>query len=124
MNENAEIIETKFTKSIIRSRAAMTYEQAQLRIDDNRQNDEITISLRNLNMLAKKLKQKRIANGALTLASPAVKFIKDEETQNPVDIELYQLRETNSMVEEFMLLANISVAQKIYESFPSYALLR
>ena len=34
------------------------------------------------------------------------------------------LRETNSMVEEFMLLANISVAQKIYDEFSECALLR
>ena len=34
------------------------------------------------------------------------------------------MRETNSMVEEFMLLANISVAEKIYEEFPEYAVLR
>ena len=33
-------------------------------------------------------------------------------------------RETNSLVEEFMLLANISVAKKIYEHFPEYAVLR
>lgn len=39
-------------------------------------------------------------------------------------IEQYQLRETNSMVEEFMLLANIAVAQKIYNHFPSFAILR
>lgn len=37
---------------------------------------------------------------------------------------MYQLRETNSMVEEFMLLANISVAKKIYQHFPSFTLLR
>lgn len=37
---------------------------------------------------------------------------------------LVALRETNSMVEEFMLLANISVAQKIYHEFPDCAMLR
>lgn len=38
--------------------------------------------------------------------------------------QLFVIRETNSMVEEFMLLANISVAQKIYEEFSDCALLR
>lgn len=37
---------------------------------------------------------------------------------------LLAVRETNSMVEEFMLLANISVAQKIYDEFPDCAMLR
>jgi exosome complex exonuclease DIS3/RRP44 len=41
---------------------------------------------RNLNMLAKKLKQKRVDNGALTLASTQVKFTFDDETHNPVDV--------------------------------------
>jgi exosome complex exonuclease DIS3/RRP44 len=72
---------------------------------------EVATSLRILNSLAKILHNQRMKNGALTLSSPEVKFIKDEETQNPTDIEMYQLRETNSMVEEFMLLANISVAE-------------
>lgn len=39
-------------------------------------------------------------------------------------MEVKKLRETNSMVEEFMLLANISVAKKILEEFPECAVLR
>ena len=46
----------------------------------------------------------------------SIKFFID----NPVCI----FRETNSLVEEFMLLANISVAKKIYEHFPQHAVLR
>ncbi|KDQ11177.1 hypothetical protein BOTBODRAFT_68089 [Botryobasidium botryosum FD-172 SS1] len=45
-------------------------------------------------------------------------------SSDPVDIEQKALRETNSLVEEFMLLANISVAQKIQEAFPHTAVLR
>jgi len=45
-----------------------------------------------------------IAAGALTLASPEVKFLMDHESQKPADVEMYQLREANAMVEEFMLL--------------------
>lgn len=41
----------------------MTYEEAQLKIDDATQHDTIAISLRGLNKLAKKLKKKRIENG-------------------------------------------------------------
>ena len=43
--------------------AAMTYAQAQLRIDDTSQQDDISISLRTLNMLAKQLKQRRKIQG-------------------------------------------------------------
>lgn len=43
---------------------------------------------------------------------------------DPIDVEMKKLFETNSMVEEFMLLANISVAQQILKAFPENALLR
>lgn len=60
-----------------------------------------------LNKFAKILKQRRLDAGALTLASSEVRFIKDEETHDPIDLELYESKETNSLVEEFMLLASI-----------------
>uniref|UniRef100_A0ABM5FZK3 Exosome complex exonuclease RRP44 isoform X1 n=1 Tax=Pogona vitticeps TaxID=103695 RepID=A0ABM5FZK3_9SAUR len=61
---------------------------------------------------------------ALTLSSPEVRFHMDSETHDPIDLQTKELKETNSMVEEFMLLANISVAQKIYNEFSEHALLR
>ncbi|XP_068865316.1 exosome complex exonuclease RRP44 isoform X2 [Aphelocoma coerulescens] len=124
MNHKAEILKTRFTKSIINSKASLTYAEAQMRIDSATMNDAITTSLRGLNKLAKVLKKKRIDNGALTLASPEVRFHMDSETHDPIDLQTKELKETNSMVEEFMLLANISVAQKIYDEFPEFALLR
>lgn len=124
IDPDASIVNTRFCKSIICSRQAMTYEEAQLKIDDATQHDAIAMSLRGLNQLAKKLKKKRLENGALTLASPEIRFQVDSETHDPIDVEAKKLRETNSMVEEFMLLANISVAERILEEFPECAMLR
>ena len=62
--------------------------------------------------------------GALNLASPEVKVQTDSETSDPVDVQSKELLETNSLVEEFMLLANISVARRIYEFFNDTAMLR
>ncbi|XP_069495530.1 exosome complex exonuclease RRP44 isoform X1 [Ambystoma mexicanum] len=124
INHNAEIINTTFTKSVINSKASLTYAEAQMRIDSASMNDDITLSLRGLNKLAKILKKRRIDNGALTLSSPEVRFHIDSETHDPIDLQTKELKETNSMVEEFMLLANISVAQKIYDEFSEFALLR
>uniref|UniRef100_A0A672NGG4 Exosome complex exonuclease RRP44 n=2 Tax=Sinocyclocheilus grahami TaxID=75366 RepID=A0A672NGG4_SINGR len=124
MNHNAEILKAHFTKSIINSKASLTYAEAQMRIDDSTMKDDITKSLRGLNRLAKILKGRRIAKGALTLSSPEVRFHIDSETHDPIDMQSKELKETNSMVEEFMLLANISVAQKIYDEFSECALLR
>lgn len=121
---NAEVVHVKFTKSVIRSREAFSYEQAQIRIDDKNQKDELTEGMRTLLMLSKKLRQKRMDAGALNLASPEVRVEAESETSDPVDVKTKQLLDTNSLVEEFMLLANISVAGRIYQAFPQTAMLR
>ena len=61
---------------------------------------------------------------ALVLASTEVKIQMDSETMEPIDVEVKKMYETNSMVEEFMLQANISVAEKILQEFPDCAMLR
>jgi exosome complex exonuclease DIS3/RRP44 len=123
---SAQIKSEKFVKSVIRSKAAMTYSEAQ-GILDSKRNDEIAQSLRRLNSIAKMLKQSRLENGALVLASlNEIKFVElDSEThENVLEIEAKEIVETNSLVEEFMLLANNSVAKKIFDTFPELALLR
>lgn len=124
MTPDADTVGVQFTKSVIKSREAFSYEQAQLRIDDISQQDELTQGMRSLLMLSKKLKQKRMDAGALSLSSPEVRIQMESETSDPIDIKTKQLLDTNSLVEEFMLLANISVARKIYEAFPQTAVLR
>jgi exosome complex exonuclease DIS3/RRP44 len=139
-------VNVRFTKSVIASKEAFTYEAAQLRKDNpyvpllsplhqpiftppcffhRSLNDPLTNSIRLLNTLAIKLKAARMEAGALNLASPEVKIHLDSsESSDPIDVEQKQLLETNSLVEEFMLLANISVARKIQETFPLSAVLR
>jgi len=124
MDRKGKILKSDFFKSIILSKASLTYAQAQMRIDDKSDNSNITNSLRNLNKIAKILKQQRMDNGALSLASTEVRFHVDSETHDPIDVQTKELRETNSMVEEFMLLANVAVAEKILHEFPDNALLR
>jgi exosome complex exonuclease DIS3/RRP44 len=121
---DAKIVNTEFHKSMILSKASLTYAQAQMKIDDKNLNDDLTLGLRRLNKIAKILRADRIKNGALTLASNEIRFSLDSETNDPIDVVTKELKETNSMVEEFMLLANITVAKKIYEIFPTCACLR
>ncbi|KAI0033260.1 RNB-domain-containing protein [Vararia minispora EC-137] len=125
LSPEAEIVNVRFTKSVIKSKSAFTYEEAQLRKDDPNLHDELSEGIRLLNHIAIKLKAGRIAAGALNLASPEVKIhMESAESSDPIDVEQKQLHETNSLVEEFMLLANISVARKIQETFPQTAVLR
>ncbi|KAL4433106.1 hypothetical protein ABPG77_006533 [Micractinium sp. CCAP 211/92] len=121
---DAEVVSSQFTKSVIRSRAALTYAEAQSRIDDERLTDELSTNLRTMNQLAKILRKKRADRGALQLASPEVKFEIDTETHDPLDVGMYQVREANQMVEEMMLLANCTVAEFTLRHFPACALLR
>lgn len=63
LDHKANILQKRFHKSVIKSKRAMTYEEAQIIIDDTTQNTEIAKSLRNLNNLAKLLKKSRMENG-------------------------------------------------------------
>jgi exosome complex exonuclease DIS3/RRP44 len=124
MTPEAKIVNVDFTKSVICSKASLTYAKAQSMMDDKNDSSKLAQGIRLLNKFAKILKKQRDNAGALTLASPSVKFGLNMETLNPTDVSIYQMYETNSLVEEFMLLANITVAKKIYDYFPSTAILR
>ncbi|OAA64880.1 mitotic control protein dis3 [Cordyceps fumosorosea ARSEF 2679] len=124
LNDNADIVNVRFTKSVIKSREAFSYEAAQLRIDDATQQDELTQGMRMLLALSRRLKKKRMDAGALSLSSPEVKVQVESETSDPIDVKTKELLDTNSLVEEFMLFANVSVAARIYEAFPQTAILR
>ncbi|EJU00604.1 RNB-domain-containing protein [Dacryopinax primogenitus] len=125
LTPEAKIINVRFTKSVIASKAAFTYKEAQTRKDNLALTDPVSESIRLLNALAKKLRAARMAAGALNLASPEVRIqMESPESSDPVDVEQKEQLETNSLVEEFMLLANISVAAKIQETFPQTAVLR
>jgi len=124
VSKEGDVLSSKFSKSVIRSREAFSYEAAQKRIDDKSAQDELTKGMRVLLELSRRFKQRRMDAGALNLSSPEVRVEAESETSDPVDVKTKQLLATNSLVEEFMLLANISVAEKIYSAFPQTALLR
>ncbi|GIX63972.1 exosome complex exonuclease RRP44 [Babesia caballi] len=120
-DENDAICSTRFGKGIIRSRRAFSYQEAQALLDAGG-SDETTKALQGLNRLAKLLRSQRFERGAVELESPDVKF--EYDLTDIRKMEKYVLYDTNRMVEEFMLLANVSVAAKIFERFPTGALLR
>lgn len=128
LTADAEIVKADFTKSVIYSREGFSYEAAQKRIDNTSLQDDLTAGMRRLLRLSKLLRAKRMAAGALNLSSPEVR-IESADTGNEAgdplaDVKTKASLETNSLVEEFMLLANITVATKIQSVFPQTALLR
>lgn len=100
------------------------YAQAQEYLDRGDDASEIGHGIHLLFMLSKKLKAKRIQAGALTLSSPEVRFQLDDEKNDPLSMDSYKLKDTNSLVEEFMLLGNCLVAKRIVDAYPKLAILR
>lgn len=93
-------------------------------INNPEDHTELTESLRRLLKIATVLRDRRNEAGALTLASPEIKFKLDVNMENPTDAAEYKHVDTHFMIEEFMLLANIAVAEKIVFHYPSFAILR
>jgi exosome complex exonuclease DIS3/RRP44 len=131
MDEQANIFDVSFKKTIIRSVASLTYDQAQTILDHKQSSEDTTLnhpplvqSIKMLNHFAKILRARRLQQGALTLVSPEVRFKLDEETRDPTDVIMYNLKEAHAMVEEFMLLANITVSKKTLCHFPTLSILR
>jgi len=135
--ESAQINDVQFTRSMIRSRASLTYEQAQLMLDalvvDKQSAKQLGIppelgeALPLLARVAGRLRAERLANGALILASPEIRFERaDGESPSPSVGSGSRCRsfDTHHLVEEFMLLANVTVAKRIVHQFPHSACLR
>ena len=114
----------RFFKSIIKPVASFTYAEAQARIDDPGAKDQVSIALKTLAEMTDHMRARRVAAGALTLASPEVRFELDTDTHDPLDVGMYVTRRANSMVEEMMLLANCAAAAATLAAFPGAALLR
>ena len=74
--------------------------------------------------IAGQLRRKRFEQGALRIDLPRLSFSMDWSTRTPTGFRLYELKDSNRLIEEFMLLANMRVAEKIYQAFPDLAVLR
>lgn len=110
LNEDAQVLDEWFGRTVIKSNRRFTYEEAQQIIEGAEGNykEEILI----LNRLAQKLREARFKNGAIDFDRVEVKFDLDEKGK-PLGVYFKQSKEANKLIEEFMLLANRKVAEKI-----------
>ncbi len=113
MNDAGDILERWFGKTIIKSWKRFTYEGAQEVLEGK--SKEYSTELLKLNELAKKLKAKKEADGAIDFEQDEVKFELDE-TGRPVHIYKKERKDAHKLVEEFMLLANREVAKYMWRS--------
>ena len=137
MTPNAEIVDTWFGRTVIRSCIKMSYDNAQGLIDDkpwdnvvlgkeltggfSRQSviDDVKVFYR----LSKIMRKRRFDSGALSINQHRLTFRLDDE-QLPTHCQVYEIKDSNRLIEEFMLLANMSVAKKISDHYPEAAMLR
>ncbi len=112
MDENAHVYNEWFGKTVIRSCRRYTYEEAQDIIEFKR-GDYIEEML-TFDKLAKKLRETRFSGGAINFESTEVKFDLDENAK-PIGVYIKEIKDSNHLIEEFMLLANRKVATYIGE---------
>lgn len=108
MNENAEVLSVWFGKTIIKSNKRFTYEDAQRIIETGK--GELNNEVLQLHKLAQILKKERHRNGSFEFERVEVKFQIDEKG-TPLGVFFKENKESNQLVEEFMLLANKKVAE-------------
>mmetsp|Transcript_30979 Transcript_30979/g.79024 ORF Transcript_30979/g.79024 Transcript_30979/m.79024 type:complete len:1166 (-) Transcript_30979:319-3816(-) len=136
LDEAGVIHEQWAGRSIIRSRAKLAYPMVQAMIEERFDADACPAKLSDgatwpevigdclaLHTIARNLRAARHANGALRLDNCRLTFALDKEG-NPTGCGQYVQQEANQLVEEYMLLANMSVARLISDAFPDRALLR
>ncbi len=110
MNERAEVKKSRVVHTVIKSDRRFTYEEAQERLETG-QGDYVE-ELKQLDKLAKLLREQRFKAGAINFDRYEVKFEIDEKGK-PLSVYFKVSKDANKLVEEFMLLANRTVAEKI-----------
>mgnify|MGYP001299595929 FL=1 len=129
-NSNFKIINKSISKSKIISNERFSYEEAQFIIEKEKNNipkeltilnkekkvkKEIADAIVVLNKIAESLKIKRSNNGSIFFNKEEVRF-KVNNKGEPTGYYVKKQKKANFLVEEFMLLANVTVADKIIES--------
>ncbi len=110
LDKNANVINSRIGRTVICSDRRFTYEEAQEIIETGK--GDFSREILVLNDLAQKLRRRRFDDGALEFGRPEVRFEIDEKG-HPVSVFFKESKEANKLIEEFMLLANNTVASHI-----------
>ena len=110
LDNEAHIHHQWFGRTVIHSDKRFAYEDAQAIIETGE--GELKEEVLTLNGLARKLRDARFKHGAIAFDRVEVKFVIDENGK-PLSVYFKEAKESNQLVEEFMLLANKRVAEFI-----------
>ena len=123
IDHNGHVLDEWFGRTVINSDKRYTYEEAQEIIEGfpslgdssrfiNEQTDKLEKAIKNLDKIAKKMRKVRLQKGSLSFDKHEIKF-KLDENNKPVDIIFKVGKDSNKLIEEYMLLANKHVAQYV-----------
>ncbi|MGV3503094.1 MAG: ribonuclease R [Adhaeribacter sp.] len=111
LDEEGRLYEQWIGKTIIHSDRRFTYEEAQQVIETG--GGDFAHEILTLNSIAKKIKDKRFKNGAVSFETTEVRF-KLDENGKPLYIYVKERKDAHKLIEEFMLLANRKVAEFVF----------
>lgn len=137
ITKDGKVLNHRFSKTVINSCAQLAYEHAQSVLenkDDAKANfpetyngfdfTDISKAVKTIGSIAAKFRSNRFNNGALRIDQPKVAFHLNAVNGLPDSFWIYESKESHQLIEEFMLLANMTVAERIQEDHPSLAFLR
>ncbi len=110
MDDNARIIDSQICRTVTRSNRRFTYEEAQEVIETG--HGDYADEILTLDRLAKILRDRRFENGSVDFDRCEVRFEIDEHG-HPISVYFKESKDANKLIEEFMLLANRTVATAI-----------
>lgn len=110
LNDRAEVKDYRIRHTVIKSNRRFAYEEAQEIIETGQ--GDYSEEILTLNRLAQQLRERRLAGGAINFDRCEVRFEIDE-TGKPVSVYFKESKEANKLIEEFMLLANRTVAEHV-----------
>lgn len=108
MNEEAVVKKSRIARTVINSDRRFTYEEAQQIIETGE--GDYKEQILQLDKLAKQLRDKRFQNGAIGFEREEVRFEIDADGK-PISVYFKEQKDSNKLIEEFMLLANRTVAE-------------
>lgn len=110
LDDKAHILDYKITRTVIHSDARLAYEEAQAMIEGTP--GDMSSVILTLNGLAKQLRAQRMTLGAIAFERSELAFRLDEKGK-PIEVYVKEPLEANKLIEEFMLLANRTVAEHV-----------
>ena len=113
LDAEAQLVSARIARTVIRSTRRFSYEEAQ-EIIDTGQGDHAEAIL-TLHQLAQKLRVRRFEKGSIAFDRPEVRFELDKDGK-PIAVHIKESKPAHQLIEEFMLLANRTVAERISDA--------